>query len=78
MVSCHGNKKEVCCGHGEDKDDEEAVVATPNTAVQEQAVVVVIPHTHITQFAVFSMVRLEQLEKRGNSSEKHFLFEWLT
>lgn len=56
-----GNKKKVGSHHGEDEDQEQAVVTSANAPVEEKAVMVVVFNAHFTQLAVFSVVRLKEL-----------------
>ena len=41
------------------------MVALADAAVEEEAVMVVVSHTHVTQLAVFGVVWLEQLGTGG-------------
>lgn len=61
VTCCRGNKKKVGCHHGEDEEEEETVVTPADTPVEEKAVVVIVLDAHLTQLAVFSVVRLKQL-----------------
>jgi len=57
----HSNKKKVGRRHGEDEDEEEAMVSPANAAVEEKTVMVVVFNAHFAQLAVFCVVRLKQL-----------------
>lgn len=51
----------MCDHHGEDEQQEEAVVGPADAAVQEKAVVVVVLDAHVAQLAVSGEVWEEEL-----------------
>lgn len=56
--------------HGEDEEEEEAVVPPADTPVEEKTVMVVFFSAHVTQLAVFGVVRLKQLRKAKTGLER--------
>lgn len=47
--------------HGEDEEEEKAVVAPADAPVEEKAVVVIVFDAHVTQLAVLRVVGRKQL-----------------
>lgn len=47
------------------------MISLTDTAVEEKAVVVVVPDAQVTQFTVFSEVRKKQLEAKERNLEWH-------
>lgn len=56
--------------HGEDEDEEEAVVCPADAPVEEKAVVVIVFDAHVAQLAMFSVVWKKQLCNNQRQSGK--------